>query len=295
MKTMKTDTGNETWMGLARQNMTRAAMMLVMMLTCLAAGANTVTLTSSTGQVTLNNGDVVTGTGGANTYLVISSGATVTLSGVDITNYNLDYHNEIPTGIACQGDATIILAKGTTNTIIGCYYLDPCIKVGPEGTTLTIKGYGTLVLRSWGWGACIGSRNQQACGNIVIEGGTLDLKTGIDTQGQSFSGYAACIGSGGHGGSCGDITISGGNIHAESSFGAAAIGCGASVHEVNVTMVPVSSTCGNINITGGTIYAYPTSARGGAAIGGGYRGHCGNISISGITSVSAVKDSRRSP
>ncbi|MCR5434014.1 MAG: InlB B-repeat-containing protein, partial [Bacteroidaceae bacterium] len=291
MDTMETKTGNKTWMGLARQNMTRAAMLLVMMLTCLAAGANTVTLTSSTGQVTLNNGDVVTGTGGSNTYLVISSGATVTLSGVDITNYNLDYDNEIPTGIACQGDATIILAKGTTNTIIGCYYLDPCIKVGPPNTTLTIKGYGTLFLRSWGWGACIGSRNQQACGNIVIEGGTLDLKTSIE----NLSGYAACIGSSGNGGSCGDITISGGNIRATASFGAAPIGSGASANSGTATMAPVS-TCGNINITGGTIYAYlPLSSGGAAAIGGGYDSHCGNISISGITSVSAVNGSMHAP
>ena len=39
MDTMETKTGNKTWMGLARQNMTRAAMLLVMMLTCLTAGA----------------------------------------------------------------------------------------------------------------------------------------------------------------------------------------------------------------------------------------------------------------
>ena len=268
-----------------KNSVCRVALLLVMIVMTLTAGAKTVTLTSSTGQVTLNDGDVVTGTGGENTYLVISAGATVTLNGVDITNNTPDYGNEIPSGIACQGDATIILAKGTTNTIIGCYYLDPCIKVGPPNTTLTIKGYGSLYLRSWGWGACIGSRNQQACGNIVIEGGTLDLNTEI-----TASGYAACIGSSGHGGSCGDITIKGGNIRAESSFGAAAIGSGASwISEDS------SCTCGNITITGGTIYAFSHSARGGAAIGGGYDGHCGNISISGITSVSALKYSSNSP
>ena len=39
MKTMKTDTGNETWMGLVKNNVTRAAMLLVMMLICLTAEA----------------------------------------------------------------------------------------------------------------------------------------------------------------------------------------------------------------------------------------------------------------
>ena len=156
----------------------------------------------------------------------------------------------------------------------------PCIQVGPTNTTLTIKGYGKLVLKSWGWGACIGGAHQQACGNIVIEDGTYDLETGIENN----SGYAACIGSSGKGGSCGNITISGGNIRAESSFGAAAIGSGN------------DGDCGNITITGGTIYAKPVSIpEGCAAIGSGYDGGCGDISISGVTSVSAYKYDWTSP
>jgi hypothetical protein len=254
----------------------RAAMMLAVMLTAVTAWANTVTLTSETGGVTLHNGDVLTGTGGESTYITIVPGATVTLSDVNISSYS-NYYNEFPSLITCQGDATIILAKGTANTFIGGYYLNPCIQVGPANTTLTIKGYGTLELRSFGWGSCIGGRNMQSCGNIVIESGTFDLSTKIDYQGQSLSSYAACIGSSGNGGTCGDITISGGNIRAISSFGAAAIGSGN------------GGTCGNINITGGTIYAEGTSSRGGAAIGGGRDGGCGNISISGLTSVTAKR------
>ena len=238
----------------------------------------TVTLTSQSGIVTLGNGATLTGTGGENTHVTIAAGATVTFSDVDITNYNRHEEGELPSFITCQGDATIILAKGTTNTIIGGQYLTPCIQVGPQNTTLTIKGYGTLVLRSWGWGSCIGGRPKQACGNIVIKGGTLDLSTKIEYQEQTLSAYAACIGSSGNGSSCGDITISGGNIRAESSFGAAAIGSGR------------GGTCGNITITGGTIYTKSLYSLGGSAIGGGLNGVCGDISISGVTSVTAQID-----
>ena len=243
----------------------------------------TVTLTSQSGIITLGNGATLTGTGGENTHVTIAAGATVTFSDVNITNYNRHEEGELPSFITCQGDATILLAKGTTNTIIGGQYLTPCIQVGPQNTTLTIKGYGTLVLRSWGWGSCIGGRPKQACGNIVIKGGTLDLDTEIEYQEQHLSAYAACIGGTGYGSSCGDITINGGNIHAVSHFGAAAIGSGR------------EGTCGNINITGGTIYAYASSLQGGAGIGGGLNGGCGNISISGVTSVSAKKHSEKAP
>lgn len=54
--------------------------LLLMLLSTLTAGAETVTLTSSTGQVTLNDGDVVTGTGGVETRIQVAAGATVTLS-----------------------------------------------------------------------------------------------------------------------------------------------------------------------------------------------------------------------
>ena len=46
---------------------------------------NTITLETTTGELTLNDGDVLTGTGGANTHVTIADGASVTLSGVTIT------------------------------------------------------------------------------------------------------------------------------------------------------------------------------------------------------------------
>lgn len=243
---------------------------------------NRLELNSKTMAVKVGDGCVITGTGGDNTCIVIEDGATITLSDVDITSYKYDDWIN-PVGVKCLGDATIILDKGTTNYLRGGYKSDPCIQVGPKNTTLTIRGYGSLVARSFGHGSCIGPYEKEECGNIIIESGTLDLETLIQSDGYNLTGYAACIGSSGDGGSCGNITISGGNIHAKSHFGAAAIGSGR------------GGSCGNINITGGTIYAESTSSQGGPAIGGGLDGSCGNISISGITSVSAKKYNDKAP
>ena len=248
--------------------------------TAMPSQAGTITITSETDAIIVGDGTTLTGTGGVNTHIMIADGATVTLNGLDISNENWGGENQ--SGISCFGDATIILAKGTTNYIRGGRYTDPCIKAGPKNSTLTIKGYGTLVLRSYGLGACIGGCLRTDCGNIVIEGGTLDLNTSYINGDGTSSGHAACIGSGRFA-ECGNITISGGNINAIANFGAAAIGSGR------------DATCGNINITGGTIYAATESSQGGAAIGGGLDGICGNISISGITSVSAEKHSESTP
>ena len=70
--------------------MLRAAMLLVTLLSTMTIGAKIVTLTNGTGEVTLQDGDVLTGTGGANTCVNIADGATVTLSGVDITAITSD-------------------------------------------------------------------------------------------------------------------------------------------------------------------------------------------------------------
>lgn len=80
------------------------------------AKQTTRSIATTDGEVTtLNDGDVVTGTGGGNTPLKIADGATVTLAGVTNTS---NTGNEIA-GIQCEGDATIILADGTTNKFKG--------------------------------------------------------------------------------------------------------------------------------------------------------------------------------
>ena len=243
---------------------------------------NRLELTSETEALRVGDGCVITGIGGECTCIVIEDGAMVTLDGIDITTDKYDWGKE-PVGIKCLGNATIILKKGTTNYLRGGRLYDPNIEVGPKNTTLTIKGYGSLVARSFGHGSCIGTYDGMECGNIVIEGGSFDLETAYESRGEGHSGHAACIGGSGFGGKCGNITITGGDIKAVSHFAAAAIGTGR------------VGSCGNITITGGNIYAKSTNYEGGAAIGGGLEGNCGNISISGITCVRAVKHSDNVP
>ena len=228
------------------------------------AKQTTRSITTSDGEVTLNDGEVVTGTGGTSTKLKIKDGATVTLAGVTNTS---NTENEIA-GIQCEGDATIILADGTTNNFKGSGNIS-AVHI-PKDKTLTIRGGGTLVADNSGvGGAGIGGGYWSDCGNIVIEGGTINA-TGIN--------QSAGIGSG-ENGSCGNITITGGNITATGGNNAAGIGSGK------------EGSCGNISISGSA----QVTATGGtyaAGIGSGDTDHaantCGDISISGSAKVTAT-------
>lgn len=141
-------------------------------------------------------------------------------------------------GLTCDGNATITITG--TNTVKGFYREYPAIQAGPIGKTLTINGTGTLTA------------------------------TGGD--------FAAGIGSGYDGASCGHITISGGTVMASSSNAGAGIGSGYA-----------NSSCGDISISGGDITA--SSSQYGAGIGSGYSSKFGNITItSGITKVQATRN-----
>ena len=216
----------------------------------------TVWVNEESEEVTLMDGNIVTGTGGDNTRLVIVAGATVTLSGINITSpmstgnkiyeNDEDYFNNTDrlwSGITCMGDATIILADGTSNYIQGGGIRYSGIQPGPPGTTLTIRGKGELEARGWPHGAGIGSANDSKCGNIVIEGGTIKAYS-FSVRYRMFNGspitvtsegFGAAIGTGASG-TCGDIVITGGEIYAETGKGTAAIGCGS------------PGNCGNIKI-----------------------------------------------
>ena len=159
------------------------------------SAADVVTLTSTTGDVTLTDVAVLSGTGGADTHVTIADGATVTLMGVNITDIPND-SDHWWAGITCEGDATIILADGTTNSVMGGYEDLPGIYV-PENKTLTIRGGGTLNASSNGYGAGIGGGQYTDCGSIVIDGGIISATGGSNEAG---------IG-GGFDASCGDITI----------------------------------------------------------------------------------------
>lgn len=220
-----------------------------------------VTLTSTTGDVTLENGDVLTGTGGADTHVVVADGATVTLRGV--TNTAIPKTKDWG-AITCSGDATIVLADGTTNKLNGGYNSSIYI---PKGKTLTIQGNGALEASTDGISSAIGGTYPRPCGNIKIKGGHITATS---------HGTPSAIGSA-PASSCGNITIEGGTVIATVDYdwnaGAASIGSG------------YNGSCGDITITNNVTRV--TATRGsqkacsiGAGAGSG--GTCGTVTIAGI-------------
>jgi hypothetical protein len=220
--------------------------------------------------------------------IVIPDRATVTLAGVTIKGTNAPGNAYRHAGITCEGDATIILADNSANTVKGFNNDYPGIYV-PEGKTLKIKGgsegTGSLTASPYdgggtpnSYGAGIGGAFSDNCGNIVIEGGVITATGGC---------YAAGIG-GSDSGNWGDITISGGKVTAKGGDYAAGIGSGYRGGKKGL---------GNISITGGTVDA--TGGYNCAGIGCGYgkteggittKSICGNISISKyVTIVTATK------
>ena len=193
---------------------------------------STAELTSDCEAYTLLDGQTLTGTGGADTHITIADGATVTLSGVDITAISW---NHAWAGITCLGDAVIILADGTTNTVKSGSDQYPGIIV-PSGKTLTIRGGGSLAASPnstdvYSGAAGIGAGYSRNCGNIVIEGGTVTATGGYKCAG---------IG-GGQYGSCGTITITEGVTSVTATRGISApysIGAG------------FESSCGTVTIGG---------------------------------------------
>ena len=195
---------------------------------------NNVVIHSLTGAVTLEDGDVLSGTGGTDTHVTIADGATVTLSGVTIIAVSDDYQNKHP-GITCAGNATIILAEGTTNNIQGG--LQRAGIFVPSVKKLTIDGSGSLTVIGGRMGAGIGCNYISSCGDISIMGGTITA-----TGGQ----LAAGIGSTSHQ-TCGTITISGGTVTATGGYRAAGIGCGES--ECSCLGVTITSDVVNLTAT----------------------------------------------
>ena len=229
--------------------------------------------------LTLQNGDAVTGLldgkskSSQRLQISIADGASVILKGVDIQGYN-DNSFEWA-GLTCAGDATIILADGSTNTVKGFYQDYPGIFIA-EGKTLTIQGSGSLTATSGAYGAGIGGAQSISCGNIVIEGGDITATSGAAGAGIG-GGYGTTNPS-----NCGDISISGtAHVTAKGAGGGAGIGGG---NRGTVGAISISGTA-NVTATGGGNTGH------GAGIGSGYYGNVsGTISIgSGITQVVATK------
>ena len=168
------------------------------------------------------DGDVLTDCA-ENKSISIAAGASVTLSDVTISDYSHP-------GLTCLGSATITLVG--TNSVATTHYDVLAIQAGPSGTTLEIKGDGSLTATSGSDAAGIGSRNHGKCGNITISGGTVTA-TGSNRGAGIGSGYE---------GKCGNITISGGS-------GTATAGS-----DCPFDIGPgVDSTCGTVSVASGTI------------------------------------------
>ncbi len=148
--------------------------------------------------------------------------------------------------IKVSGTVSLVLGEGTTLTVpLGIYV--------PAGAALNISGTGALVIEGgsdYGYyyrnKAGIGSNDEgEACGTVIINGGTITV-----TGGESAAGIG-----GSYCGAGGTVTISGGTVNATGGKWGAGIGGGQ------------AGKGGTVTITGGTV-----TANGGeeaAGIGGG--------------------------
>ncbi|MBQ3304199.1 MAG: hypothetical protein IJH03_06630, partial [Clostridia bacterium] len=138
----------------------------------------TIDLSDAPGDFNAIEGDVLTGT--TSHTVTIADGAGITFSGATISG-----------GIVCAGSAEITLVG--TNNVSNTRYSSAGIQIGGSGTTLTIKGDGSLTATGGSQAAGIGlGRTWDAsvtAGVIVIEGGTVnasgDIGIGIGTVGNS--------------------------------------------------------------------------------------------------------------
>ena len=202
----------------------------------------TTNLSTLSADYVAGNGETLTGKLASSHKISIAAGATVILKNVSI---NYDINPALSgsfAGITCLGGATLIIS-GTENYVKGLSSGHPGIFV-PTDNTLTITGNGTLYALGHEYGAGIGSgryniTDYKACGNIVIQGGTVWA-----TGGSS----AAAIGSGasiiftqydpGTPSSCGNITIKNSVTHVYATKGAEAESIGKGQY----------STCGTVTI-----------------------------------------------
>ena len=170
--------------------------------------------------------------------ITIGNGATVTLQGI-----NMIQDGQGPL-IKCNGNATVILADGTVNTLdktTGVRYDEyPFQIAGSSNTTVVIKGgtagTGKLIVRSPS--SYIPGIGGYGSGNLRIEGGVLNITAGGDNHvsaigpPHSYSGHSTPMG---------NITITGGTITATGGYS----GIGPAY----------DNSCGAITISGGVVNA----------------------------------------
>ena len=237
---------------------------------------NIVDLSKLSGHYEAKNCDVLTGTLSGKYKITVADGAFVILRDVNINGTKNEGQPEAWAGITPLGDAILFLEG--TNTVQSFGDLHPGI-FAAEGHTLTIRGDGKLTVKASGAGSGIGGgchilfallgRDVINCGDIVIDGGTIDA-------------FGSSSGIGGpNSGRCGNITINGGNVNATGKLGA---GIGAGMPGLRTR-----SSCGNITINGGTVTAQGSLGFAGIGSGTG-NSFCGNITISpDVERVQATK------
>ncbi len=277
-----------------------ASLSILAMLALFAAGCNNsssapyipsgptgkvVDLSTLTADTVIGNNTTLSGTLANSVKISIAAGATVTLKNVSI-NADGSLASADHAGIVCEGDATIVLADGSTNDVKGFMDGPSGIHVLP-GFTLTINGStGVLNASTKGGGAGIGSGyngEQRAGGNIVINGGVINATGGN---------LGAGIGSGGRS-KIGNITINGGTINAVGGGNSAGIGCG-DTNKSGSTLAGVSQ-CGNITIANTVTKVTATKGSGAAhSIGKGNNSGdavCGAVTIGGTVYADGISES----
>ena len=240
-------------------------LLLILALLCaVAQGAwaeNVVNLSTVTSDYVAQDGDVLTGKLNFPVKISIAKGAKITLR--DATIIGVDDDDYEYAGITCLGDATITLERD--NRVCGNYEDYPGILLGPWGTTLTIKGDGSLDVSSNSYAPGIGSyynyKESKTYGNLTIEGGNITAYGGDAFSLSEHYGIPA-IGAT-PGATIGSITLKGGTIHAYGGKVGAGIGTGYDNQDDK------SGYCGTITIDGSTVYAYGSESAGIGA--GGWR------------------------
>ena len=234
-------------------------------------------------EITVRNGNTITGTNDNELKIFIADNATVTLNDVNITNGS----------IVCNGNAGINLVG--TNTITGpANYA--AVQIGGESTTLTISGTGSLSATGGEGAAGIGTGlaqdEEKTGGNITINGGTITATGGNFGAGIGCGHAYSHTESNNAANKCGNISITDGTVTATGGLTAAGIGTGAAV--IGYENRFASAICGDITITGGTVTANGDVGAAGIGTGsittivGTGSAKCGAITItSDVTKVTA--------
>lgn len=195
--------------------------------------------------------------------ITLSGSPTVFIGGLNVA---------APTAIDIkEGTPTLILLG--TNKLVSTGDWNSGIQLSGETANVVLKGSGTLTVESGNGGTGIGSTYGVKCGDITIEGCTVDAtaREGKDPL-TGGAGIGSCTGT-----TCGNITIKDATIRAKGIGAGAGIGSGMG-GDSNYG----SAFCGNIVITRSTVtvrgsnyYQFHSAAIGS----GGLDCQCGDITI----------------